>query len=336
MRPISYKDAGVDRDRGESIKKSIKSLAADSFNQHVVKGIGLFSGFYELDSQNIDQPVLVSSMDGVGTKVKIAQMAGVYDSIGEDLVNHCINDIMVCGADPLFFLDYIAADRLEPDRVEEIVRGISRACKAAACALIGGETAEMPGVYAPGNFDLAGTIVGIVERGDIIDGSKIRAGDVLVGVASNGLHTNGYSLARKILFEVKKYQLSDRMTQTAESLAEALLKVHRSYQRLIRAVRKASGLHGISHITGGGIVDNTRRLLSEEYDLKIDWTAWEIPAIFKLLQREGAVSDLEMRNVFNLGIGLVLIVDGKQAQPFLDLCQSVNDPAYVIGSVVKK
>ena len=336
MRPISYKDAGVDRDRGESIKKSIKSLAADSFNQHVVKGIGLFSGFYELDSQNIDQPVLVSSMDGVGTKVKIAQMAGVYDSIGEDLVNHCINDIMVCGADPLFFLDYIAADRLEPDRVEEIVRGISRACKAAACALIGGETAEMPGVYAPGNFDLAGTIVGIVERGDIIDGSKIRAGDVLVGVASNGLHTNGYSLARKILFEVKKYQLSDRMTQTAESLAEALLKVHRSYQRLIRAVRKASGLHGISHITGGGIVDNTRRLLSEEYDLKIDWAAWEIPAIFNLLQREGAVSDLEMRNVFNLGIGLVLIVDGKQAQPFLDLCQSVNDPAYVIGSVVKK
>jgi phosphoribosylformylglycinamidine cyclo-ligase len=336
MSAISYKDAGVDRDSGESIKHAIKNIAAESFNQNVLKGIGLFSGFYKLDPKNLRNPVLVSSMDGVGTKVKVAQMVGRFNSIGEDLVNHCINDIMVCGADPLFFLDYIAADRLEAKVVDEVIRGISRACKTARCALVGGETAEMPGVYAPNNFDVAGAIVGLVDRDAIIDGSKIKAGDVLVGVASDGLHTNGFSLARRILFEVKGYSVSQHFADFDATLGEELLKVHRSYQTLIDKVRGLSGLHGIAHITGGGIVDNTRRLLSEKYDLRIEWESWESPPIFQFLQNEGAVTDDEMRNVFNIGVGLVMIVDWAEAQSFLDIGRALREPAFAIGSVVER
>ncbi len=336
MNAITYKNAGVDRGRGESIKNAIGHAAADSFNQNVLRGIGLFSGFYALDTKGIHNPVLVSSMDGVGTKVKVAQTMGVYDSLGEDLVNHCVNDIMVSGADPLFFLDYIAADQLDPHIVGEIIRGITRACKNAQCALVGGETAEMPGVYLQNNFDLAGAIVGIVDREAIIDGSKISVGDVLIGVASNGLHTNGFSLARKILFDLKNYKPAQHFSEIGSNLGEELLKVHRSYQSLIGQVRSVPGLHGISHITGGGIIDNTKRLLSKTCDLKIDWTAWEPPPIFKLIQQDGSVPDSEMQHVFNMGIGLVLIVDKSDTQKFLDICQSTKEPAYVIGSVVQK
>lgn len=336
MTPVSYKDAGVDRERGENIKDSIKKLAADSFNQNVLKGIGLFSGFYVLDTKALRHPVLVSSMDGVGTKVKIAQMMGVYDSLGEDLVNHCINDIMVCGADPLFFLDYIAADRLEPQMVREIVRGLARACKQAGCALVGGETAEMPGVYAKNNFDLAGAIVGLVERDAIVDGNKTAAGDVLIGVASNGLHTNGFSLARKILFEMKKFNISQPIRELDSTLGEELLKPHRSYLSLIQKIRSQSGLHGMAHVTGGGIIDNTRRLLRKNLDLRIDWEAWQPPTIFRFIQKEGSVSDSEMRKIFNMGVGLVLIVGNTAAGEILNLCQSLNESVFIIGSVIEK
>lgn len=335
MARTTYKDAGVDRSRGEGIKRAIKHAAAGSFNEKVLKGLGLFSGFFALDIKGMPNPVLVSSMDGVGTKVKIAQMVGVFDSIGEDLVNHCVNDIMVCGADPLFFLDYIAADRLEAHVVNEIIRGITRACRLANCALVGGETAEMPGVYSQKSFDLAGAIVGIVDRDEIIDGSKIKPGDALIGLASNGLHTNGYSLARKIFFDKKQYSPSNCLSEMGSTLGEELLKVHRSYQLLITEVRRLPGVHGIAHVTGGGLVDNTKRLLSNEYDLKIDWTAWETPLIFKLLQKEGSVADSEMRQVFNMGIGLVLIADPANTDQILDICKSAKESAYVVGSVKK-
>ncbi len=336
MTSVSYKEAGVDREKGDAIKAAIKEAASGSFDQKVIKGLGLFSGFYALETKDLRQPVLVSSMDGVGTKVKIAQMMGKFDSLGEDLVNHCVNDIMVCGADPLFFLDYIAADRLEPKVVGEIIRGITRACQAAGCALVGGETAEMPGVYAPENFDLAGAIVGVVEREAIIDGSKITAGDVLIGVASNGLHTNGYSLARKILFDFKKFDPKKHVSELGTPLGEELLKVHRSYRTLIQKIRRLPGLHGISHVTGGGIVDNTRRLLAENHDLQINWEAWKTPAVFKLIQKAGSVAAAEMQQVFNLGIGLVLIVDKRETQTFLTACKQASEPAVVIGSIVQK
>jgi phosphoribosylformylglycinamidine cyclo-ligase len=336
MTSVNYKAAGVDREKGEAIKAAIKEAASGSCDQKVIRGLGLFSGFYALETKDLRQPVLVSSLDGVGTKVKIAQMMGKFDSLGEDLVNHCVNDIMVCGADPLFFLDYIAADRLEPQVVGDIIHGITRACTANGCALVGGETAEMPGVYAPENFDLAGAIVGLVEREAIIDGSKIKSGDVLLGAASNGLHTNGYSLARKILFDVKKIDPQKHISELGAPLGEELLKVHRSYRILIQKVRRLPGLHGIAHVTGGGIVDNTRRLLPENYAVRIDWGAWETPAIFKLIQKEGAVAAVEMRRVFNLGIGLVLIVDNRETQAFLTACKQAAEPAVVIGSIVQK
>ena len=336
MTEVTYKQAGVDRATAENVKDAIKEIARGSFSKNVLKDIGLFSGFFSLDLSRFKKPVLVSSIDGVGTKIKIAQMMGQYRTIGEDLVNHCVNDIMVCGADPLFFLDYIAADKLQPGVVKDIVGGIAKACKESNCALVGGETAEMPGVYAKNNFDLAGAIVGIVEQQAIIDGGNIQASDVLIGVASNGLHTNGYSLARKILFELKKHNVSDFISDFGASLGEELLKIHRSYHSLITQIRNVAGLHGIAHITGGGIVGNTTRLLKLDLDLHINWNAWEMPPIFKLIQKEGGVSDAEMREVFNLGIGLVLVVDETRADAFLNVCRSNHEHAFVIGSVVKK
>jgi phosphoribosylformylglycinamidine cyclo-ligase len=336
MTRATYKDAGVDRGTAENVKDAIKEIARESFSKNVLKEIGLFSGFFSLDGWGYKKPVLVSSIDGVGTKIKIAQMMGQYRTIGEDLVHHCVNDIMVCGADPLFFLDYIAADKLQPAVIKDIVSGIAKACKASNCALVGGETAEMPGVYVQNNFDLAGAIVGIVEQQAIIDGGDIQPGDVLIGVASNGLHTNGYSLARKILFELKKYNVSDFIVDFGTSLGQELLKVHRSYRSLITQVRNLPGMHGIAHVTGGGIVGNTTRLLKPDLDLRIRWNAWETPPIFKFIQKEGGVSDAEMRAVFNLGIGLVLVVDETRAETFLNVCYSNHEHANVIGSVVKK
>ena len=263
-------------------------------------------------------------------------MMGVYDSIGRDLVNHCVNDIMVCGAEPQFFMDYLAADKLHVNVVEEIVKGISGACKDAGCALIGGETAEMPGVYAPDNFDVAGSIVGVVEFDKIIDGSQIKEGDCLIGVASNGLHTNGYSLVRKVFFENSDYSVTMRLDETQSTLGEELLRIHRSYQRLMEKIKNSEGLHGIAHITGGGIVDNTSRLLRDGLELQVDWSTWEMQAIFKIIQREGNIPDSEMRKVFNLGVGLVLVVNTDTVESLLNACKTASEQAFVIGSVTKK
>lgn len=333
MSQLSYKEAGVDIERAEESTARIKQYAAATHNNQVLKSVGLFSGFFELPLSNYRQPVLVSSIDGVGTKVRVAEMAGAYETLGHDIVNHCINDIAVCGADPLFFLDYFAADRLDGAILESIIKGMSISCQQAGCALVGGETAEMPGVYAPRSYDLAGAIVGAVEKSAIIDGLNIRAGDRLLGLPSDGLHTNGYSLARKVLFEKKQYAVSEYIAELGSTLAEALLRPHKSYLKTIRNIRKLAGVKGIAHITGGGIVANTQRLLADELALAIDWDAWQQSAIFDLIQREGDISTEEMRRVFNLGIGLVLVVAEDGLDEVMSGCEERVVP---IGSVVRK
>lgn len=332
----SYKDSGVDLERSDRAKAEIKAHVKSTHTEHVLRDIGLFSGFFRFDAGNYANPVLVSSIDGVGTKVKVAKMMGVYDTIGADLVNHSVNDIMVCGADPLFFMDYIAADRLSTEMIGGVIEGMASACKAAKCALIGGETAEMPGVYTEHSFDLAGTIVGAVDRDRIIDGSNIVSGDVLVGVASNGIHTNGYSLVRKVFFENGHYAIDHQFDELDMPLGAELLKVHKSYFDLIRAVRDVEGLKGISHITGGGIVGNTARLLPSGCRVALDWKSWDWPAVFRILKKAGEISDAEMRNVFNLGVGLVLVVAKQNADRILEICASVQEQAFIIGSVVEE
>ncbi len=334
MSDLSYKQAGVDIERADAAVAGMKSHVETTHTDSVLKGLGFFSGLFRLDTARYQHPVLVSSIDGVGTKVKIAEMVGVFDSIGADMVNHCLNDIAVSGADPLFFLDYIAADKLDPIAITGIVSGMAAACKSAGCALIGGETAEMPGVYRTGSFDVAGAIVGVVEEAQIIDGSRISAGDLLLAIPSNGIHTNGFSLVRKLLFEGQTFALNQYLEELRCSLAEELLRVHKSYLGLIQQLRGRPGLTGISHVTGGGIVGNTRRLLRKDLSLEIDWTCWEWPPVFRLLQRAGAVSEEEMRQVFNLGVGLILVVQPDEVESMLAACARSGEQAQVIGSVV--
>ncbi|MDZ7338197.1 MAG: phosphoribosylformylglycinamidine cyclo-ligase [candidate division KSB1 bacterium] len=331
---LTYEAAGVSIAAGDESVERIKAMARATYGPSVLRDIGLFGGFYELDSGRCRRPVLVSSIDGVGTKVKVACALGVYDTVGEDLVNHSVNDVMTSGADPLFFLDYLATGKLKPEVVEKVVEGMARACRQAGCALIGGETAEMPGVYHPDDFDLAGAIVGVVEKEQIIDGHTIKAGDVLVGIGSNGLHTNGYSLARKVLLELAGIKLTEQVHELGCTLGEELLRVHRSYQILVQQVRSLPGLHGIAHITGGGIVGNTSRLLPAGRSLRIDWQAWEVPPIFRLIQRLGKVQDAEMRRVFNLGIGEVLVVAPEAADICIEKASAAGFAAYIIGEVV--
>ena len=330
---ISYKDSGVDLEAAEASTKKIATLAKSTFNSHVLKEIGLFSGFYSLDLHKYPEPIIVSSIDGVGTKLKIAFAMGIHDTIGQDLVNHCVNDIMVSGADPLFFLDYIGTLSLKPVIAEKIVKGMAEACKLNGCALIGGETAEMPGFYSPGEYDLAGTIVGAVNKQDIIDGSRIKPGDLLIGIASNGLHTNGYSLARKVLLEVKKVDLNEYVDELGDCWGNCLLKVHKSYANAIKTVRRMEGLAGISHITGGGIVGNTNRLLRNNMKLQIDWKSWQVPAEFKLIQDFGNIADSEMRRTFNLGIGLVFVVKPDNYDSIFTSLENAGEKPVHIGSI---
>jgi len=332
---ISYKDSGVDLKAAEVSTKKIAALAKSTFNSNVLKDVGLFSGFFGLDLSKYPKPVIVSSVDGVGTKLKIAFAMDIHDTIGRDLVNHCVNDIMVSGADPLFFLDYIGTLSLKPEIAEQIVSGMAAACKLNGCALIGGETAEMPGFYSPGEYDLAGTIVGAVNKTDIIDGSRIKPGDVLIGIPSNGLHTNGYSLARKVLLDVKKVDLTKDVDELGDSWGKCLLKVHKSYARAIQAVRRNPGVAGISHITGGGIVGNTKRLLRENMKLQIDWNNWQVPAEFRLIQESGHVSDPEMRQTFNLGIGLVFVVKPDSYESVFAALQNAGEKPVHVGSIIK-
>jgi len=328
---INYEDAGVSIKAGDETVDKIKNFAKSTFNKSVLADIGLFGGFFQPDLAGYTEPVLVSSVDGVGTKLKIAIQMNKHDTIGQDLVNHCVNDIAVCGAEPLFFLDYMAFGKLDPDVASEIIKGFSIACKENGCALIGGETAEMPGVYEQHDYDLSGTIVGIVEKSKIIKGERITSGDILVGIPSSGLHTNGYSLARKVILE--KYNLSDNVNLLNKTIGDELLSIHRSYLKLIKTIKNKIEVKGISHITGGGIIGNTKRILPEGFKLRIDWNNWEVPSIFKLIQEAGDISDNEMRTVFNMGIGLVFVVSKNDLENSIKLCTDLKENPVVIGQV---
>jgi len=328
----NYKSAGVDIDAGDQLVKKIKNFAKSTFNKNVLSDIGLFGAFFKPELSDYAEPVLVSSVDGVGTKLKIAFATNIHNTVGQDLVNHCVNDIAVCGAEPLFFLDYLAFGKLNPEVAAKIIEGFSIACKENGCALIGGETAEMPGLYNEKEYDMSGTIVGIVDKKKIIDGKSIEKGDLLIGFKSNGLHTNGYSLARKVLLE--KFKVDEKISLLNSTLGEELLKIHKSYLKLIKALKEETEVKGFSHITGGGIVGNTKRVLPKGLKLKISWDNWELPEIFKLIQKTGEISDDEMRKVFNLGIGLITIVKKDQRKAVEKIAKKFGEESILAGEVV--
>jgi phosphoribosylformylglycinamidine cyclo-ligase len=332
-RRIRYRDAGVNIDEADRAVGAIKKMAQRTFGANVLTDIGTFGACYALTGYK--KPVLVSSVDGVGTKLKIAFATGRHDTIGQDLVNHCVNDIAVQGAVPLFFLDYLAVGRLEAEVAASVISGIARACKENGCALIGGETAEMPGLYGNGEYDLAGTIVGVVERNALITGRTIRGGDVLFGLPSTGMHTNGYSLARKILFDVAGYQPNTWRHELGTTIAEELLKVHRSYLKPIRALIAGRVLKGAAHITGGGITDNVPRILPSDLAAAIDVAAWPVPPIFRLLRDLGNMAEDDWRRTLNLGIGMILVVGEKDAIRAERILKKMSEPCYTVGRVVK-
>ena len=329
----TYKEAGVDIDAGEEAVRRITGHVRGTFTPGVLTDVGAFGGMFSLAQETLRDPVLVSSMDGVGTKLKVAQRVGKHDTVGHDLVNHCVNDIAVSGARPLFFLDYFAAASLQPNVLEAVVKGFAAGCTENGCALIGGETAEMPDLYKPGEYDLAGTIVGVVERDEIVDGSAIQAGDRLLGLRSSGLHTNGYSLARKVLFD--RFVAADTPDALGgETVAEALLHIHRSYLDAIGALRAEGLATGFAHITGGGLVGNTSRILPDGLALDVDWGAWSRPALFELIQEVGEVPEDDMRRTFNLGVGLVAIVPAAELERARLVLGALGEPALEIGTVV--
>ncbi len=308
----AYAAAGVDVDLGNRVKRGIQALVQGTHGPEVLGRIGGFGGLFRPNFRGMKDPVLVSSVDGVGTKLKLAFATGRHDTVGQDLVNHCINDIAVIGARPLFFLDYIGAERLDPPVFQQILKGFAKACKAGGCALVGGETAQMPGMYQPGEYDLAGTIVGVVDRAKMLDGKAIRKGDVILGMPSSGLHTNGYSLARKVLLEKMKLSLSARPAGLKRALGEELLRVHVNYQPSLAALPHGL-VKGLAHITGGGLVDNLPRVLPADCDAVIDTASWTVPALFRLIETGGGVDREEMYQVFNMGIGMAVIVREKDA-----------------------
>ena len=323
---IGYKQAGVNIDEADRAVDIIRKLARPTFTRGVLTDIGSFGGGYQLAGWK--KPVLVSSADGVGTKIKIAFMTGRHNTIGEDLVNHCVNDIAVQGAVPLFFLDYFATGRLDAVVAGQVIEGVARGCRNNGCALIGGETAEMPGLYQPGEYDLAGFITGAVERKSMLTGDKIRAGDVLLGLPSNGLHTNGYSLARKLLFEVASEPVTDQ-------LADELLRVHRSYLKPIRALVDNGALKGAAHITGGGITDNLPRILPKGLGAEVQKSSWPVPPIFERLRSIGNIAEDDWRRTFNLGIGMILVVGESKQRKAAKALEKIGEPFHVIGSIVK-
>ena len=331
---VSYRDAGVDIDAKMSAISSFSSLARETFSRAVLTEIGSFGGLYDLSGLRMKRPVLVSSIDGVGTKLKIAFLTGRHDTVGEDLVNHCVNDILVQGAVPLFFLDYLATGKVQREVLESLVAGIARGCKENGCALIGGETAEMPGFYGDGEYDVAGCIVGAVDRKAILDGARIRPGDRILGLASSGLHTNGFSLARKVLLEILRLKPSMQVPSLGRTLGEELLAPHRSYLALLKPLLGKPPLKGMAHITGGGITDNLPRILPEGCAAEIDPGAWRVPAIFSLIQEGGHVSDSEMRRTFNLGIGMALVVSEEGAEGVRKALARKGEKAPVIGTIV--
>jgi phosphoribosylformylglycinamidine cyclo-ligase len=332
---VDYKQAGVDIDAGNEVVRRIRSLARGTFTPGVLSEIGSFGGLFQLGSAAGADTVLVASADGVGTKLRVAFMTGVHDSIGLDLVNHCVNDILVQGAEPLFFLDYLATGRLEPDVALQVVEGLAAGCRANGCALLGGETAEMPGFYADGEYDVAGFIVGAVSRARLIDGRRIAPGDVLIGLPSSGLHTNGYSLARRIAFEVAGLAPQAFVPALGTTIGAALLAPHRSYLPVIRPLLGTGRIAGMAHITGGGITDNLPRILPEGTAAVIDRGAWHVPALFRWLQSTGGVTEADMLRTFNMGIGLIVACAAADEGDVLHRLAAAGEPsAHRIGIVV--
>ena len=332
----SYKEAGVDIDLANQIVKGIKPLISKTSIPGVLSGIGGFGGLFSLAGQKYKEPVLVSSTDGVGTKLKIAFTLNKHNTVGIDLVAMSVNDIITCGAKPLFFLDYISIGKLSEKVVIELIKGITEGCKIAGCALLGGETAEMPGFYPEGEYDLAGFAVGVVEKSKIIDGRKIREGDSVIGISSNGLHSNGFSLVRKVLLENKKYELDEKLTVLKRTLGEELLEPTRIYVKPVLYLFEKYKVLGIAHITGGGIIENIPRILPEGISVQINQKSWTKPPIFSLIQKEGKISDEEMYRTFNMGIGMVLVVRPDKIKQIIDELNQMDFPSYIIGRVVKR
>jgi phosphoribosylformylglycinamidine cyclo-ligase len=332
---VTYADAGVNISRGDRAKQRIKYLAQKTFGKQVLGEIGGFGGLFRLDTVRYANPVLVSSADGVGTKLRIAFEMGIHHTVGADLVNHCVNDVAVQGATPLFFLDYLATGRLDEGVVEKVVTGLADACKANGCALIGGETAQMPGFYADGEYDLAGFIVGVVDREKLITGTKIKAGDVLIGFPSTGLHTNGYSLARKLFFEVAGYKPEQYVTAIKDKAGAALMKTHRSYLPIIKKLTATDYTIGMAHITGGGITENLPRILPKMISAVVETGSWPIPPIFEHLRELGNVEPDEMLRTFNLGIGLIAVIPADKFSRAKAMLDRAGEKFYVIGRTVK-
>jgi phosphoribosylformylglycinamidine cyclo-ligase len=333
-KPISYSDAGVDIDAATRATDRIKELARTTFNQRTLSDIGSFGGMFDGAFPDISQPVLVASADGVGTKLKIAFATGVHNTVGRDLVNHCVNDILVQGARPLFFLDYVATGKLSPEVVASVVEGVATGCRENGCVLLGGETAEMPGFYSEGEYDIAGFIVGVADRPKIIDGKAIVPGDVVLGLPSLGLHTNGYSLARKLFFEVAGYEPQTHLPELGMTAGEALLQPHVSYLRSLEVLIDRGVIKGLAHITGGGLTDNIPRILPEGTAVKIEPGSWPVLPIFELFRRLGNVSDSEMFRTFNMGIGMVIVCSPANAAIIRTHFEAFGDPHYQIGEVI--
>ncbi|NVM20913.1 MAG: phosphoribosylformylglycinamidine cyclo-ligase [Desulfobacterales bacterium] len=331
---LTYQDAGVDIDKASRFIKAIKRITKGAPQSGVIAGIGGFSGLYSLNVSQYKKPALVASTDGVGTKLKVACMMEKHDTIGIDLVAMCVNDIAVQGAKPLFFLDYLSMGTLVLETAEAVVRGIVEGCKLAQCALIGGETAEMPGLYAGGEYDLAGFVVGIVDNTKIVDGSEIAVGHKLVGIASSGLHSNGYSLVRKICFELLKLKVDDTVDALGKTIGEELLEPTKIYSETIGHLVRDFPIHGIAHITGGGIVDNLPRILPSSCKAVIEEGSWEIPPVFNFLQEAGKLSDAEMKRTFNNGIGIIIVVPQSSAQSVLDFLLAMDEKAYIMGEIL--
>jgi len=329
---FTYKDSGVDIKAGEDLVNSIKDVVKETHNANVLSNIGGFGGLFAANFQKMKEPVLVSSVDGVGTKLIVAFKAGKYDTVGQDLVNHCVNDIAVCGAQPLFFLDYFSTGKLDQQIGFDVIKGFSIACKENGVALIGGETAEMPDIYKEGEFDLAGTVVGVVDRDQLITGSDIKKGDQLIGFKSSGLHTNGYSLARKVLFS--QFDIHDKPDELNQTISDELLMVHKSYLELITNLKGIDGVKGFSHITGGGIEGNTKRILPDGLKLSVDWDSWDRPEIFKLIQKTGNVPEEDMRATFNLGIGLIAVCSKDSLKNVEKTSKKLDEEMFIIGEVV--
>ncbi len=335
-KPLTYADAGVDIDKADRLVQSIKHIAKRTRVPGVMGEIGGFGGLFSLNVANMEQPVLVSSTDGVGTKLKIAFMMDKHDTVGIDLVAMCVNDIAVQGAKPLFFLDYLATGKIRSETVKDIIQGVGQGCQLAKCALIGGETAEMPGFYSENEYDVAGFAVGIVDNSKIVDGSEIRVGHQIIGVASNGLHSNGYSLVRKICFDLLKLEIDAHIPDLGRTIGEELLAPTRIYAEPIQHLIRGLPVRGLAHITGGGISDNTMRIIPQACGIVFKRDSWEVPPIFSYLQEAGKIEEQEMMRVFNNGIGLVAVVPEKSAQDVLARFSAMDEKAYVIGEIVER